>query len=150
QAYENLRNNFTQTEQSINLTLTHIQHSSKTIHQLESRISRLEHEYNTLSDIDHNQLTELQTQLTQIENQLLETEETLAASESAFSETNKQKETATVHVHETQKSIANLHAQFNALHNLQQKIKNNDALKHWLHKYNLDSEKRLWHHIQIE
>lgn len=149
-AYENLRNNFTQTEQSITLTLTHIQHSSKTIQQLESRISRLEHEYSTLSDIDRNQLTELQTQLTQVENQLLETEETLATSESAFSETNQQKETTTVQVHETQKAIANLHAQFNALHNLQQKIKNSDALKHWLHKYNLDSEKRLWHHIQIE
>ncbi len=149
-AYENLRNNFTQTEQSINLTLTHIQHGSKTIQQLESRISRLEHEYSTLSDIDHDQLAELQAQITQIENQLHETEETLTASELAFSETNQQKETAAVQVHETQKAIANLHAQFNALHHLQQKIKNNDALKHWLHKHNLDSEKRLWHHIQIE
>ncbi len=151
-AYEHLRDHFTQTEQAINLTLTHIQHSSKTIQQLEARISRLKHEYSTLSDIDHHQLTELQTQLTHIENQLHATEETLATSESAFSETNQQKETATAQVHETQKAIANLQAQFNALHHLQQKIKNSDAdaLGHWLRKHHLDSEKRLWHHIQIE
>lgn len=148
--YENLQYNFTKTEQSINLALTHIQHGDKTLQQLESRINRLEQEYGAMSGMGHDQLTELKTQITQTENQLHEAEKNLTASESAFIEASQKKETAAVQVREIQKTISNLHARYNALHNLQQKIENNEALKQWLQKHGLDSEKRLWHHIQIE
>lgn len=147
---ENLQYSFTKTEQSINLALTHIQHGSKTLQQLESRIHRLEQEYGAMSGIGHDQLAEHKTQITQTENQLHEAEKTLTASESASIEAGQEKETAAAQVHETQKTIANLRARYNALHNLQQKIDNNDALKQWLQKHGLDSEKRLWHHIQVK
>lgn len=149
-AYENLQYNFTETEQSINLALTHIQHGSKTLQQLESRILRLEQEYDALSGIGHDQLDALKAQITQTENQLHEIEKALTASESAYIEASQKKETTTLRMHEMQKMLANLHARYNALHNLQQKIENNEALKQWLQKHGLDSEKRLWHHIQIE
>lgn len=147
---ENLQYNFTTTEQSINLALTHIQHGSKTLQQLESRIHRLEQEYGAMSGIDHDQLAEHKTQITQTENQLHEAEKTLTAAESAFIEASQEKETAAAQVHETQKTIASLRARYNALHNLQQKIDNNDALKQWLQKHGLDSGKRLWHYIQVK
>jgi chromosome segregation protein len=149
-ACENLQYSFTKTEQSINLALTHIQHGNKTLQQFESRINRLEQEYGAMSGIGHNQLTELKTQITQTENQLDKAEKALTISESTFIEASQKKETAAAQMHETQKTIASLHARYNALHNLQQKIENNDALKQWLRKHSLDSEKRLWHHIQID
>jgi len=150
EAYKNLQHNFTQTDQSINLALTHIQHGKKTLQQLESRTHRLEQELKALSGTDHDQLTALKTQITQTENQLHEVEQALIASEAAFIEASQKKEAAAAQVHEMQKTIANLRARYNALHNLQQKIENNEALKQWLQKHSLDAEKRLWHHIQIE
>src|SRR5690606_16996441 len=150
EAYKNLQYNSTQTDQSIKKALTHIQHGKKTLQQPESRTHRLEQELKALSGTDHDQLTELKTQITQTENQLHEVEQALIASEAAFTEASQKKEAAAAQVHEMQKTIENLRARYNALHNLQQKIENNEALKQWLQKHNLDAEERLWHHIQIE
>ncbi|MCB1935387.1 MAG: chromosome segregation protein SMC [Nitrosomonas sp.] len=148
--FENRQQDLIQTEQSINLKLTHIQHARKTTQQLESRINRLEQEENTITDSDSNQLTTIQTQITQIETQLSAAKENIAALESEMVEVTRKKETATDQTNVSKQKIANLQAQFNALQLLQQKIENNDALKQWLHKLNLDEAQRVWHHIQIE
>ena len=150
QAFEALQRDLTQTEQSISLALTHIQHAEKLLLQLQSRGSRLKHDLATLQDADYAQIDTLQTQIGELKTQLDDIEHHLNAVEIASGETSQQKEAATIQVNKTRQTLANLQAQFNALQTLQQKIDNSETLKQWLQKHHLDAQKRLWHHIQID
>lgn len=150
QAFEALQRDLTQTEQSISLALTHIQHADKLLLQLQSRGSRLKHDLEALHDTDYTQIDTLQTQIGALKTQLDDIEHHLNTAETAYGETSQQKEAATIQVNTARQAQANLQAQFNALQTLQQKIDNNEALKQWLQKHRLDVQKRLWHHIQID
>ena len=137
-------------ERADSLAKAHIQHTDKIIQQLESRKNRLQQELDSLSVTDHEKLKEIEQQLEQTKHQYVQTEQTLLHAESAYKQESNNKDEAISQVHELQRELSHLQAQFNALQNLQQKIETNDALKKWLHKQELMELPRLWQHIHIE
>lgn len=149
-AFDTAQQKLIQAERADSLAKMHIQHTSKTIQQLESRRNRLKQEHQALPEPDHEKLTKIQSELASTESQLTKNQKKLSQNEQAFSHESSRKHTATAQVHEIQHSLSHLQAQFNALHNLQKKTDNNEAIKLWLKKHELDALPRLWHFIQIE
>ncbi|GJL74865.1 chromosome segregation protein SMC [Nitrosomonas sp.] len=148
--FDTAQQNLIFTEQAGNLAKTHIQHANKAILQLESRNNRLQKEFDSLDEPDHQTLKSIQSKLEQTHNELTENQSTLLQTETAFTKKSRQKDKAASHIHELQTKLSHLQARFHALQNLQQKIENNEALTSWLQKHELRSLPRLWHHIQVD
>lgn len=148
--FDTAQQNLIFTEQAGNVAKTHLQHTNKAIIQLESRNNRLQQEFDSLDEPDHQALKAIESKLEQTHNKITENQSKLSQTETAFSTENRRKEKAASHIHELQTKLSHLQARFHALQNLQQKIENNEALNNWLQKYELRSLPRLWHHIQID
>ncbi len=137
-------------ERADSLAKAHIEHANKTIQQLASRKDRLQREHDSLATTCSAKLKEVERELEQTKQQFIQTEQSLHQTESAFKQKSSEKDSVTSKIHELQKALSHLQAQFNALENLQQRIETNDALKQWINKQNLGETPRLWHHIHIE
>ncbi|SES84838.1 condensin subunit Smc [Nitrosomonas marina] len=149
-AFDSLQQKLIMAERADSLKRTHIQHANRMIQQLQSRNNRLLTEFNTLPAPDHETIQNLELNSEKIRDQLSQAEKTLKQTNTDYSLESARKDKIASQVNELQKKISHLQAQFNALHNLQQKIENNDALKDWLHKHNLETQPRLWQCIYIE
>ncbi|MCB1948608.1 chromosome segregation protein SMC [Nitrosomonas sp.] len=148
--FDALQHNLINTERTYSLEKTHIQHANKLIQQLESRKNRLHRESDSLTAPDCETLKNIELNSEQVRNQLSQIEKNLAQAETDYSAESERRDKIASRVHQIQKKISHLQAQFNALYNLQKKIENNDALKHWLHQHALTTSPRLWHCVHIE
>ena len=144
------RHNLLTTEQANQLEDSHLTHATKNIQQLEIRYSRLLKEQSELVFVDSSKLTELQSEIDQTEYTLKEQNLKHQDIENQLSVAIQLKQQITGKIQELQHALSQATARFNALHNLQQKLENNQHLTTWLSKRQLDGLPRLWQHIQIQ
>lgn len=144
------RHNLLITEQANQLEGSHLTHATKNIQQLETRHSRLLKEQSELVFVDSSKLTELQAEIDQTEYTLKEQSLKHQDIESQLSVAVQLKQQITNKIQALQHALSQVTARFNALHNLQQKLENNQHLATWLSTQQLDGLPRLWQHIQIQ
>jgi len=144
------RHNLLITEQANQLEDSHLTHATKNIQQLETRNSRLLKEQSELVFVDSSKLTELQSKIDRAEYTLKEQNLKHQEIENHLSVAIQLKQQITSEIQELQHALSQATARFNALHNLQQKLENNQHLTTWLSKHQLDGLPRLWQHIQIQ
>ena len=136
-------------EQTSRLEDNQLQHATKNIQQLETRLTRLQQEQNEFVLIDPTQLTELQRAIDQSESTLKEEQQKHQEVERQLSAALHSKQQFAKKIQELQQAFSHATARHTALQSLQQKLENNQNLAAWLNKKQLDTLPRLWQKIKI-
>lgn len=137
-------------QQQLQLAATQREHSLRNVQQIEGRRSRLLLERDSLPQADTDALMAAQQQLQELEEahssrqqQLEQLQQQLPAADAA-------RRSLRVAAQELERQLAQVEAKLAALKQLQQRIDNDDNMKRWLGKYQLDKLPRLWQSIGID
>lgn len=144
-----LRQDLLFVEQTSRLEDNQLLHAAKNIQQLEARHARLLQEQSEFVLIDPSQLAQLQQQIDSTENKLKEEQLKHQEIETQLSAITQSKQHIVRTIQELQQALSQASARHTALHNLQQKLENNQSLAAWLHQRQLDTLPRLWQKISI-
>jgi chromosome segregation protein len=139
-----------QAEQNRQVDETHLAHARKTIQQLEERKTRLDKELAQLPRPDaaalsakEVELANLADNLSQARNQLEERDAELPGLDQA--------RTAALHdLDEVRRELHRLEAELTALQKLQESLKADEKLGHWLSQQNLAEAGRIWQRLDVE
>ena len=137
-------------EQSLQVEQTHQAHARKTAQQIQARIERLQQEKGTLPRPDDALLQQQRIDLEALGAQNETGRQRLESLQNESSEREdavRQQQRAVQAAHQ---QSARLEAQLHALKGLQARLEQNQQLKHWLGKHQLENLPRLWQSLQIE
>ncbi|MDR2876204.1 MAG: chromosome segregation protein SMC [Methylobacillus sp.] len=148
-AFGKIQTTIAQSEQQIQLELTHLGHARRSLAEINMRLERLAEESRQLVLPDsamlaarENDSAALQQELSALEAALLKHAE--AESAQAEQLKNLQQETRQ-HAH----AIAQAEAQLAALQKLQQALGHEGKLDGWLSRFGIDGNKRLWQSLEV-
>ncbi len=137
-------------QQQLQLAETQREHIQRNVQQLDSRRSRLLLEQDNLPQPNTEALVQAQQQTTELEAernaqqlQLAQLQEQLPAADAA-------RHNQRIAAQELERQLAQVEAKLAALKQLQLQIDNDENLKQWLVKHQLDKLPRLWQSIGIE
>lgn len=143
------RHSLVMAEQNNQLENNHISHATKNIQQLEARQIRLTKERDGLAVIDDDRLTKLRQEIDQIEAILKQNNQEQQLIERQLSVSAQLKQKIVQDIQESEHGLSKAAARQTALHNLQQKLENNQQLSAWLSGKHLNVLPRLWQNIQV-
>ncbi len=125
----------------------HVQHN---VQQLELRCSRLFLEQDNLPQVDHDGLAEMQRQLLDADAERKSQQQQLTQLQVQLPEADARRNSQRVAIQDLERQLSQTEATLSALQQLQQQVDNNQNLKEWLTRYQLDQTPRLWQSIDIE
>ena len=137
-------------QQQLQLGNTQREHIQRNVQQLESRRSRLLLEQDNLPQVDTEGLARAQQQMAEMETERNAQQALLAQLQhqrpAADAVRNSQRQT----VQELERQLAQTEARLAALKQLQAQVDNDQNLKAWLTRYQLNALPRLWQSIRID
>lgn len=149
-AFSQIQTTILQTEQKIQLELTHLDHARKSLGELNQRLQRLIEDEKRLVLPDPTILAGKETECATLQSQLSELELRLAQSTQAEHQQAEQLKTRQHETHQHARRIAQAEAQLAALEKLQQALGHEGKLDSWLSRLGIDGKKRLWQFVDVE
>jgi len=139
-----------QQQQQLQLAATQRDHSQRNVQQIEGRRSRLRLEQDSLPQADSEALMEAQQQLQELEEQRSDRQQQLEQLQQQLPAADASRRSLRVAAQELERQLAQVDAKLAALKQLQQRIDNDENMKRWLGKHQLDKLPRLWQSISID
>ena len=118
--------------------------------QLDGRRSRLRLEQDGLPQADSEALMEAQQQLQELEEARNSRQQQLEQLQQQLPAADTSRRSLRVAAQELERQLAQVDAKLAALKQLQQRIDNDENMKRWLGKHQLDKLPRLWQSISID
>jgi chromosome segregation protein len=137
-------------QQQLQLAASQREHIQRNLQQLDGRRTRLLQEQSNLPQTNNTALTQLQQQLSELEEERNAAQQELEQLQQQLPAADAARRDGRDSVQRLERSVAQVDAKLGALRQLQQRIDNDDNLKRWLGKYQLDKLPRLWQSISIE
>ena len=150
QRYNTVQREQMQQQQQLQLAATQRDHSQRNVQQIEGRRSRLRQEQDSLPQADSEALMEMQQQLQELEEQRSDRQQQLEQLQQQLPAADAARRSLRVAAQELERQLAQVEAKLAALKQLQQRIDNDENMKRWLGKHQLDKLPRLWQSIAID
>ncbi len=139
-----------QLQQQQQLAETQRAHMQRNLAQLESRRQRLQQELENLPRADADSLEVSQQQQAELSAEKEAQEYQLSELLEQLPHADEGRRQANAQVQETERKLSLIEARLHALEQLQKQVDQDQNLKQWLRKYQLDELPRLWQAISIE
>ncbi|MCX7187582.1 MAG: chromosome segregation protein SMC, partial [Proteobacteria bacterium] len=107
-------------------------------------------EQDNLPQVDHDGLAEMQRQLLDADAERKSQQQQLTQLQVQLPEADARRNSQRVAIQDLERQLSQTEATLSALQQLQQQVDNNQNLKEWLTRYQLDQTPRLWQSIDIE
>lgn len=137
-------------QQQLQLAATQREHIQRNMQQLDGRRSRLLLEQDNLPQADTVALQQAQQLLAELEAERSMQQEQLARLQEQLPAADAARRSQRVAAQDLERQLAQVEAKLAALQQLQQRIDNDENLKKWLSRHQLDQLPRLWQSIGIE
>ncbi len=137
-------------QQQLQLAATQREHIQRNRQQLDGRRSRLLLEQDNLPQADTGALQQAQQLLAELEAERSMQQEQLALLQEQLPAADAARRSQRVAAQDLERQLAQVEAKLAALQQLQQRIDNDENLKKWLSRHQLDQLPRLWQSISIE
>ncbi|MBI4936894.1 MAG: chromosome segregation protein SMC [Nitrosomonadales bacterium] len=137
-------------QQQLQLADTQREHIQRNLQQLDGRRSRLLLEQDNLPQPNTEALVQAQQQAAELEAERIAQQQQLAQLQEQLPGADAARHSQRVAAQELERQLAQVEAKLAALKQLQQRIDNDENLKQWLAKHQLDKLPRLWQSIGIE
>ncbi len=137
-------------QQQLQLAETQRGHIQNNLHQLGTRKSRLLLELDNLPRPDNEALEQAQHQIVEFQNEFEEHQKTLAQLQERLPLADIERGNKRDLAQELDKEFSQIEARLNALKQLQSQLDNDQHLKNWLVRHQLDNAPRLWQSVRIE
>ena len=137
-------------QQQLQLAESQREHIQRNMQQLEARRSRLLLEQDNLPPADTAALVQAQQQLAEIETEHNAQQQQLALLQEQLPVADAARKNERNATQELERQLAQVEAKLAALQQLQHQVDNDQNLKRWLVKHQLDQMPRLWQSINID
>ncbi len=137
-------------QQQVQLAESQRGHIQRNQQQLDARKSRLQLEQDNLPLADTEALQQTQQQLAEMQAEYSEQQMQLEQLLQQLPGADEARRSSRVAAQESERQLAQIDARLNALEQLQQQIDQDQNLKNWLAKHQLEHAPRLWQAIRIE
>lgn len=139
-----------QSEQALQLEITHIAHADRVLQGLSARQERLESERADLHAPDEAALESLAADIIQSETEITRQKSALEQLEAARSAVALEKQASLDHVQLIEREKAALDGRLLALQRIQNQVDENGQIHDWISKQQLMGKPRLWQKIRVE
>ncbi|RFC32347.1 MAG: condensin subunit Smc [Candidatus Nitrotoga sp. SPKER] len=137
-------------QQQLQLADTQRGHIQRNLQQLETRRSRLLLEQDNLPQVDSEALTEMQSLFAEMEMEHNAQQQQLTQLQAQLPGADTTRRNQRTAMQELERQLSQMEAKLAALQQLQNQVDNDQNLKQWLIKHQLDPLPRLWQSIGIE
>lgn len=139
-----------QSEQAVQVSLTHLQHTDKSLEQNLSRLKRLQHEVQGLATVDHNALTRLAEQQNALTTDLHASDAWVVGLTQHLAELTQQRHPLHESLQHGQQQLHHAQGQLSGLTQAQHLDTHLHELESWLIQHKLEHLPRLWQVIHVE
>ncbi|MES2000291.1 MAG: chromosome segregation protein SMC, partial [Pseudomonadota bacterium] len=137
-------------EQSRQIDETHQQHAAKSLQQLQTRLTRLQHEAGGLPQLDHAALAHSEAELLRLNSELDRARAALDAAQYTLPALERQRQPLRQQLEDVTRRLHQVEGQLAGLRKIQSHVDSNAQLDAWLHRHQLDSLPRLWQQIHVD
>ena len=150
QAVGEAQRDLSQAEQSRQVDETHLVHARKLIQQLEERQRRLSQERDSLPRPDAAALSAKEVEAANLASSLVQIRAELEQKEARWPELETARAAASQNLDACRQGLHQAEAELQALKNLQESLKADEKLGHWLNSQGLGSKARLFEQLDVE
>ncbi len=150
QAVGEAQRELSNSEQNRQVDEAHLSHAKKTLQQLEERKERLDRELVQLPRPDAAALSAKEAELAELAETLAQARVELEIHDSELPALDQARSQAAHELDEARRESHRLEAELGALSKLQESLKADEKLGHWLAQQNLNAAARIWQRLDVE